>query len=108
MTQKTRVLTKKATPQQHRFQASVPVEYDSTSMQMQLDQTDKNSMIQRKLVVLGNEKVGKTSLIKRYVYGEEDVSTSSTIGAERYKRVVETSDFSCSLHIQLSIWDTTG
>ena len=58
-----------------------------------------------KLVMLGNTNVGKTSIVKRFVYNEHDMY-AATLGATFCSKIVEvpnSSDF-----IKFQIWDTAG
>lgn len=68
----------------------------------------ENTGMTKKIVFLGNSIVGKTSLIKKYVYGNEDIHNQPTIGAERYKKEVEIFEDECFQAVHLNIWDTTG
>lgn len=63
--------------------------------------------LEAKIVVLGSQGVGKTSLVARYVKNQFSPSTTtSTVGASFLtKRVVD--DESDTL-VRLQIWDTAG
>jgi signal recognition particle receptor subunit beta len=63
--------------------------------------------LEAKIVVLGSQGVGKTSLVHRYVKSVYlPPSTQSTIGASFLtKRVV---DIDTSTVVRLQIWDTAG
>lgn len=63
--------------------------------------------LEAKIVVLGSQGVGKTSLVNRYVKNQfQPASTTSTVGASFLtKRVVD--DESDTL-VRLQIWDTAG
>eukprot|EP00347_Sterkiella_histriomuscorum_P018078 403346874 len=53
-------------------------------------------ILQKKIVVLGQSGVGKTTLIKRYVLGDSNILTKSgTLGAEQTKKDIEIQDFAC-------------
>lgn len=63
--------------------------------------------LEAKIVVLGSQGVGKTSLVHRYVKNAfTPPTTQSTIGASFLtKRVV---DIDTSTVVRLQIWDTAG
>jgi small GTP-binding protein len=62
--------------------------------------------LEAKIVVLGSQGVGKTSLVQRYVKNAFAPSINSTIGASFLtKRVV---DIDSSTVVRLQIWDTAG
>ncbi|KAF2097289.1 ras-domain-containing protein [Rhizodiscina lignyota] len=67
--------------------------------------SDSNSL-EAKIVVLGSQGVGKTSLVHRYVKGVSPTNTASTVGASFLtKRVV---DIDTGSVVRLQIWDTAG
>ncbi|TNV76324.1 hypothetical protein FGO68_gene6463 [Halteria grandinella] len=83
----------------------------------------QNKPAEKKIVVLGNQKVGKTALIRTFVYGDQRLSVaSSTIGTERYVKDIEYDPnpiqtellFQASMkgrvtaQQKVEIWDTTG
>ena len=73
-------------------------------------QTTQHRMAQSleaKIVVLGSQGVGKTSLVQRYVKNQfNPASTTSTVGASfQTKRVV---DDESDTVVRLQIWDTAG
>ena len=63
--------------------------------------------VEAKIVVVGSQGVGKTSLVHRYVQNTfAPPSTQSTVGASFLaKRVV---DIDTSTVVRLQIWDTAG
>jgi small GTP-binding protein len=63
--------------------------------------------LEAKIVVLGSQGVGKTSLVSRYVKNQfTPASTTSTVGASFLtKRVV---DDESDTVVRLQIWDTAG
>lgn len=62
--------------------------------------------LEAKIVVLGSQGVGKTSLVHRYVKGFSPSNTASTVGASFLtKRVV---DIDTGAVVRLQIWDTAG
>lgn len=65
-----------------------------------------SNSLEAKIVVLGSQGVGKTSLVHRYVKNAFAHSIHSTIGASFLtKRVV---DIDSSSVVRLQIWDTAG
>lgn len=67
--------------------------------------SNQNSL-EAKIVVLGAQGVGKTSLVHRYVKGFSPSNTASTVGASFLtKRVV---DIDTAAVVRLQIWDTAG
>lgn len=60
--------------------------------------------ISKKIVLLGNEGVGKTSLVKRYVHSIFNDEYLTTIGIKISKKVVEVGDVS----VNLMLWDIAG
>lgn len=65
------------------------------------------SSLEAKIVVLGAQGVGKTSLLLRYIKNQfSPASTTSTVGASFLtKRVV---DDESDTVVRLQIWDTAG
>ena len=57
-----------------------------------------------KVIFLGDQSVGKTSLITRFLYGAFENLYSATIGIDFVSKVVALSDRS----IKLQLWDTAG
>ncbi|KAK4640324.1 hypothetical protein QC761_606010 [Podospora bellae-mahoneyi] len=66
-----------------------------------------SSALEAKIVILGSQGVGKTSLVTRYCKGAFDpAKTTSTVGASfMTKRVVDTDTDTL---VRLQIWDTAG
>ena len=58
----------------------------------------------KKIVFIGNDGAGKTSLLERFQYGIFNPITSATIGASYVKQTVCVDDIGVSLHF----WDTAG
>jgi len=58
----------------------------------------------RKIVVLGNPNVGKTSIIQRYVHDQFKASYKATLGFNIYTRYIDLA----GKQIGLSIWDVGG
>ncbi len=61
-------------------------------------------MIRKKILLLGDFSVGKTSLVKRYVDGAFDDKYLTTIGVKISKKLVEIDGVKC----ELLIWDVEG
>ncbi|KAJ3438516.1 ras-related protein rab-5c [Anaeramoeba flamelloides] len=66
--------------------------------------TSKNIPIPKKLVLLGESSVGKTSLVLRYVNHFFDSRTEPTIGATYLTKTIDFPKYS----LRLQIWDTAG
>ncbi|KAJ6025974.1 hypothetical protein N7444_013653 [Penicillium canescens] len=65
-----------------------------------------SSSLEAKIVVLGAQGVGKTSLVERYVRNAFNPATASTVGASFVtKRVL---DHTSDTIVRLQIWDTAG
>ncbi len=64
-----------------------------------------NLSIQRKICILGDFSVGKTSLVRQYVEGIFDDQYLSTIGVKVSRRIVDVSD---EKKVTLIIWDVAG
>ena len=58
----------------------------------------------RKIVVLGNPNVGKTSIIQRYVHNQFKTKYYATLGFNIYTRYIDIAD----KKVGLSIWDVGG
>ncbi|HUT79866.1 MAG TPA: GTP-binding protein [Candidatus Bathyarchaeia archaeon] len=63
-----------------------------------------NSVESRKIVVLGNPGVGKTSIIQRYVHDQFANSYAATLGFNIYTRYITIDE----KQVGLSIWDVGG
>ena len=61
-------------------------------------------MIRKKICLLGSFAVGKTSLVKRFVYSEFSERYQTTVGVKVDKRVVQVGDH----EVSLVIWDLHG
>jgi len=61
-------------------------------------------MYQRKIVLLGDPGVGKTSLVRRYIYDTFQKDYMTTLGVNFYVRTFEYPD----VHVKLLIWDIAG
>jgi len=74
---------------------------------LQSTSTNMAQSLEAKIVVLGSQGVGKTSLVHRYVKNQfAPASTTSTVGASFLtKRVVDSESDSV---VRLQIWDTAG
>ncbi|NHJ49817.1 MAG: GTP-binding protein [Asgard group archaeon] len=62
------------------------------------------SVVTRKIVVLGDPSVGKTSIIKRYVHNQFEENYVATLGFNIYTRYIDISE----KQVGLSIWDIGG
>ena len=67
----------------------------------------------KKICLLGDPAVGKTSLIKRFVYDEFDDKYISTLGAKVSKKdlqinILRKSNEPINVNMNLSIWDILG
>uniref|UniRef100_A0A674N660 RAB6B, member RAS oncogene family b n=1 Tax=Takifugu rubripes TaxID=31033 RepID=A0A674N660_TAKRU len=74
-----------------------------------------NPLRKFKLVFLGEQSVGKTSLITRFMYDSFDNTYQATIGIDFLSktmyledRTVGNLDFRLSLQVRLQLWDTAG
>ena len=61
-------------------------------------------MIRKKILLLGDFSVGKTSLVRRYVDGAFDDKYLTTIGVKISKKLCTIEDIEC----ELLIWDVEG
>jgi len=61
-------------------------------------------MIRKKILLLGDFSVGKTSLIRRYVDGAFDDTYLTTIGVKISKKLCTINDIDC----EIIIWDVEG
>ncbi|MDI6916628.1 MAG: GTP-binding protein [Thermoplasmatales archaeon] len=68
----------------------------------------KTKRITKKICLVGDPAVGKTSLIRRYVYDIFDNKYLSTIGAKITKKVVNIKEETHDTEIVLMIWDIEG
>jgi small GTP-binding protein len=66
---------------------------------------NSTTVIQKKICMLGDFAVGKTSLVRRFVEGRFDDRYLSTIGVKISRRAVELSQYP-SIH--LLVWDLAG
>lgn len=64
----------------------------------------KRQEIKKKICLLGAFGVGKTSLVRRFVYSEFDEKYHSTIGVKIDKKVIKIGD----LELTMVIWDVAG
>lgn len=61
-------------------------------------------MIRKKILLLGDFSVGKTSLVRRYVDGSFDDKYLTTIGVKIMKKLINVGGVEC----ELIIWDVEG
>jgi small GTP-binding protein len=64
--------------------------------------------LMKKICLVGNPAVGKTSLIRRYVYDMFDDKYLSTIGAKITKKIVNIEGKTHDTELTLMIWDIEG
>jgi small GTP-binding protein len=60
--------------------------------------------VQRKICLLGDFSVGKTSLVRQYVEGRFDDRYLSTIGVKISRRILERPDY----QLKMLVWDLAG
>ena len=60
----------------------------------------------RKIVIVGDSDVGKTSIIKRFVFNSTPGKEKATIGAAEFNKVVQLNHV--GLDINFIIWDCSG
>lgn len=78
---------------------------DSLSRSRQAAAARSLGQLEAKVVILGAQGVGKTSIVHRYTSGQFNASSiSSTIGASFLKKNLVVDDVKC----RLQIWDTAG
>ena len=65
-------------------------------------------VIKKKVVLLGNSAVGKTSLIKRFVYDKFEDSYIATIGSKVTKKNMSMMTGGQEKGLTLMIWDVLG
>jgi Ras-related protein Rab-5C len=65
-------------------------------------------MISRKVMLLGEIGVGKTSLIRRLVRGQFETEYKSTFGVELYRVPITSAGPNGDQQIELIVWDTDG
>ena len=63
-----------------------------------------NTQNKFKLVFLGDQSVGKTSIITRFMYGTFDAAYNTTIGIDFLSKTMYLEDRT----IRLQLWDTAG
>ncbi|MFO7619356.1 MAG: Rab family GTPase [Thermoplasmata archaeon] len=62
----------------------------------------------KKVCLLGDSSVGKTSLIKKYVYNTFDDHYIATIGSKTVKKELRVNHFGKDIELVLMIWDILG
>ena len=104
----TRPTVSRTTPAPSSVYASTPkdLDLDLVLVQRHNSQAMANSL-EAKIVVLGSQGVGKTSLVHRYVKNAfTPPTTQSTVGASFLTKKV--TDIDTSTVVRLQIWDTAG
>ena len=66
------------------------------------------SKLIKKVCLLGDSSVGKTSLVRKYVYDTFDDSYIATIGTKTVKKELAVNYFGKELNLTLMIWDILG
>ena len=66
------------------------------------------SKLIKKVCLLGDSSVGKTSLVRKYVYDTFDDKYIATIGTKTVKKELEVNYFGKELNLTLMIWDILG
>jgi small GTP-binding protein len=66
----------------------------------------QNTMMQKKVVILGDSGVGKTSILFRYIFDKFDNSNLPTLGASFKSKLIPIP--SEADQIKLNLWDTAG
>lgn len=75
----------------------------------EVEDTDKAaSVFKAKIGLIGDQAVGKTSLVRRYVLDQFDDRYLRTIGAKVSKKVIYLDSSDESLRVDMSIWDVIG
>lgn len=64
--------------------------------------------LSKKVCLLGDFSVGKTSLVRRYVEGRFDDRYLSTIGVKVDRKVLRLSTFNAQVELSLMLWDLAG
>ena len=64
--------------------------------------------LEAKLVILGSQGVGKTSLVHRFVKNEWRILSSQTIGVEFSSKIIKVGTGARRKRIKLQLWDTAG
>ena len=66
------------------------------------------SKLIKKICLLGDSSVGKTSLVRKYVYDTFDDAYIATIGTKTVKKQLDVDYFGKQLNLTLMIWDILG
>jgi small GTP-binding protein len=75
---------------------------------MKLFATGDTLAVKKKIVLLGNSAVGKTSLIRRYVFDQFDDNYIATIGSKVTKKELVLHQSKKRVNLSLMIWDLIG
>ncbi len=68
----------------------------------------KKVVISKKICLIGDPSVGKTSLVRRFVFSAYDDKYISTIGTKVMKKEVPLEDAELDATVRLMIWDIAG
>ncbi len=69
---------------------------------------DEDRVLKAKICLIGDSRVGKTSLIRRYVHDSFDDSYISTLGAKISKKEMVIDSESGKYLVQMTVWDIMG
>jgi small GTP-binding protein len=69
---------------------------------------DDDKLLKAKICLVGDSRVGKTSLIRRYVHDEFDDGYISTLGAKISKKEIVLDSEKGAYRVQMTVWDIMG
>ncbi|NVM04497.1 MAG: GTP-binding protein [Candidatus Helarchaeota archaeon] len=88
-----------------KIQQIIDFEDPNISLEIEFPQIKNRKDFFFKLVILGNESVGKTSILRRFIEKKFDEDYKSTIGVGIQKKAYKLSD---NISVILNIWDLSG
>ncbi len=88
-----------------KIQQLIDYEVPNISLDLQLPQMKEKTDFFFKLVILGTESVGKTSILRRFIEKKFDEDYKSTIGVGIQKKTYTLSE---NISVILNIWDLSG